>query len=87
MHQLGTHMRVSVDGQTLHDEPYSFDDQRHFPLSPSVPLSPGQQVIVECDYDNTTDGFVTWGDSSTQEMCFASLYVYPAGSFNFLCTG
>lgn len=85
MHQLGTHMTVSVGGEVLHDEPYSFDDQRFYPLSPSYALHAGDSVTVACNYDNHTNDTVTWGDSSNQEMCFASLFVYPAGNFSFIC--
>ncbi len=85
MHQLGVHMKVSVNGQTLLDAPYSFDDQRWSGLQPIIDLQAGDQVLVTCDYQNTTNQPVTFGDSSNAEMCFAGLFFYPEGGLGFIC--
>lgn len=91
MHQLGTHMRVVGVPQggpevVLHDAAYSFDDQRGYPVSPELALAPGDSVRVECSYDNDTSQTVTWGDSSDQEMCFATLWTYPPPGTGFICS-
>lgn len=90
MHQLGTHMKVTAirDGEdeVVHDAPYTFDDQRHYEVSPMVELDAGDQVRVDCTYDNPTGNTVLFGDSSTSEMCFAGLFLYPAtADFGLVC--
>jgi hypothetical protein len=45
----------------------------------------GDQVNVRCTYTNPGNTAVTWGDSSTEEMCFTGLYRYPAGGNLFEC--
>lgn len=80
MHQLGTHMMVEAvrGGQTevLLDEPYDFFDQKLY-LTGGTAMSEGDRIRVSCTYDNTTGSTVNFGDSSTEEMCFAGMYRYP----------
>ena len=91
MHQLGTHMKVAAEpsGQAeivLHDEDYFFEEQLVYPIAP-VELSRGDKIKVHCSYNNTTGDFVTYGDSSDLEMCYATVYRYPAhgGTFGIVC--
>jgi hypothetical protein len=82
MHQLGTHMKVvaesSVDGTvTVHDGPYDFYEQKLYSID-SISMNQGDKIQVSCTYDNDTGSTVTFGDSSTEEMCFATMYRYPA---------
>ena len=81
MHMYGTHMKIAYEGpsgdQVLHDGPYSFGEQTYYPISPLV-VGAGQRIRIECSYANNTTETVSWGDSSTAEMCFAGLYRYPA---------
>jgi Copper type II ascorbate-dependent monooxygenase, C-terminal domain len=91
MHQLGTHMTVTAQmaggDEVMHDAPYTFDDQRHVAIDPPLQLSAGDQVKVDCTYNNTTNSSVGFGDSSNQEMCFAGLFLYPAdAALGFICT-
>jgi hypothetical protein len=77
----------SVDGDvTIHDAPYSFYEQRLYPIDP-VEMNQGDRVRVACTYDNDTGQTVTFGDSSEQEMCFATMYRYPArgAQFGIVC--
>jgi hypothetical protein len=91
MHQLGVHMRVvahsSVAGDTmLFDGPYAFDSQQRYAID-FVEMKAGDVVQVECTYQNDTDHAVAWGQSSLDEMCFASLTRFPASSGGtYLCT-
>lgn len=90
MHQLGTHMTVTTltdaGEEVVHDEAYTFDDQLHYPMMPMLELSAGDQVKVECTYNNTTNQQVGWGDSSNAEMCFAGLALFPADAgFGLVC--
>ncbi len=90
MHKLGTHMTVTAQRQgapsvVMHDAPYTFEDQLGYPVSPQVALQAGDSVRVDCSYDNPTGNVVTFGDSSDQEMCFASLWVYPPPGVGLVC--
>jgi hypothetical protein len=82
MHLLGTHMTVTLNHagttQTLLDVPYTFDNQLFHSLTPQVVTAAGDQIQVACSYMNTTNNVVTFGESTTNEMCFAMTYVYPA---------
>jgi hypothetical protein len=89
MHQLGTHMKVTLrSGETehvLHDDAYDFGDQTIYPLAP-LALAAGDRVEVVCTHDNTTTSPVSWGESSSAEMCHAGIYRYPpSGSAYFFC--
>ena len=74
MHQMGRSLRFEVGSgddsmQTkfLRD-PYSFDDQHVEPLD--LALSAGDMTRVTCDYENATTNDVTFGESTSNEMCF-----------------
>ena len=81
-HQLGTHQKVSVvrGGQTtvLHDGAYDFQEQNYYLQSPMFNVQVGDQIKVDCTWENTTGSVVRFGESSTQEMCFSGLYRFPA---------
>ena len=81
MHMIGTHMKVTYQGasgtKVLEDAPYSFSDQKNYPITP-VTVAPGENILIDCTYQNPTSQTIYWGDSSKSEMCFAGLYLYPA---------
>ena len=85
MHQLGTHMLVEVNGETVHDEPFVFTEQKNYPTSRQV--SQGDQIQVTCTYDNDTGGTVGFGDSSNKEMCFVGFYRYPKAGQDYCGAG
>lgn len=80
MHQLGTHIRVWADvggaEMVVHDADYLFEAQGFTSFNP-IALATDDSIHVECTYNNTTGGEVGFGDSSTEEMCFAISYRYP----------
>jgi hypothetical protein len=80
MHQYGTHMKLTFEGasgtKVLHDAPYSFGEQKYYPIDP-LAVVPGDAVRIACSYANPTGNTITWGDSSKAEMCFMGLYLYP----------
>ena len=84
LHQLGVHVRVTADtaGSTVevYEGDYDFLEQRFYHVDP-LALKAGDRVNVECMYDNDTARTVSWGDSSLDEMCFASMGIYPAGGY------
>jgi hypothetical protein len=74
MHMLGRQFKVEVGKsmdamQPLYArDPYNFDDQRMEKVE--ISLHAGDILRVTCDYMNTSDDVVTFGESSTEEMCF-----------------
>jgi hypothetical protein len=81
MHLLGTHLNATYTpmggaATTLADLDYSFDDQKFRTITPLV-TSPKGKYDVTCTYDNESGSPVAFGESTTQEMCFAMTYVYP----------
>ncbi|HWO24654.1 MAG TPA: hypothetical protein VNO30_38190 [Kofleriaceae bacterium] len=84
MHMLGRHMKVSYanasggDARVLHDQAYSFDEQRFASMAPALVTSAGGRITVECTYMNPSGQTVYFGESSSQEMCYALTFVYPA---------
>lgn len=81
MHQLGTHFKTTVTTggtpRVIHDGAYSFDEQAFLSFEP-IALAAGDTVTTECTWNNTTGATVTWGESSTTEMCYSILLRYPA---------
>jgi hypothetical protein len=91
MHQYGTHQKVTLrvggNDRVIHDEPFDFNEQLNYPLSPPIVVGSGDGVTVECTYHNTSGGPLSWGDSSTEEMCFTGFYRYPKQArFLFECS-
>tara|TARA_B100000029_G_scaffold458113_1_gene487277 strand:- start:1326 stop:2486 length:1161 start_codon:yes stop_codon:yes gene_type:complete len=74
MHLLGRSMVVEAgpDEDSLVEvfrrDPYDFDDQFLSPMELSI--NEGDRVRVTCSYDNHHDEMVTFGESTTNEMCF-----------------
>jgi len=91
MHKLGTHALVTARRDAgdvvLHDGAYDFMDQRFYPITPEVTMAQGDRVEITCTYDNDTGVTVPFGDSTDEEMCFATTYRYPklSGSFGAIC--
>lgn len=91
MHQLGAHSKVVVERDSgdvpLLDRPYDFEEQLYDAIEPFEVLA-GERLRVECTYENPGPHSVTFGDSSSDEMCFAGLVRYPrpALSVNAICT-
>jgi hypothetical protein len=84
MHTRGRHLKLTHTPQggepvDLLDAPYDFDEQRHEAYDPAVHLAAGDTIAIECTYENDSDDPITFGESTTDEMCFAGLWVYPAG--------
>jgi hypothetical protein len=89
MHMLGTHMKIvaqrSAGDITLLDEPYEFDEQIVRLLPQEVAMQAGDQISIECTYNNTTGQAVRFGDSSNEEMCISGHFRYPAQDGGLFC--
>ncbi len=74
MHTLGTRLVFehgpSEDAlvERFRVDPWDFDQQVIEPLD--LTLKPGDVTRVTCEFDNTTDATVTFGESTFDEMCF-----------------
>jgi hypothetical protein len=73
-------MRADGSEQCLVDmENYDFDWQSGYRFERPVRFDPGDQLHMECEWDNTgTDKEVNWGEGTDDEMCLAILYITPA---------
>jgi len=86
MHQVGTHMKIEHNGQTKLDTPYSFNEQKMYPIS-SFAVSPGDNIDVTCTWNNPQGNATKFfGDGSNDEMCFGGFYRYPATGGATFCT-
>lgn len=74
MHTLGKSMRVEVGSSesTLKEvfkrDPFSFHNQKIDPLNLEIPA--GSLTRVTCEWNNTTDQTVKYGESTRDEMCY-----------------
>jgi hypothetical protein len=88
MHKLGERAFLSVThGFTetvLHDQPFSFDSQRSYPLS-DVRIQSGDVVTTRCTFNNTTNRVVEYGPSSDEEMCANFAIYWPLDGY--FCLG
>lgn len=80
MHKLGISAKLEVlrtDGSVIvvTDEPYSFEEQRRYPVD--LIIHSGDQIRTTCVYDNPTATPVSFGQDSDDEMCFNFAMFYP----------
>ena len=96
MHTLGTSgtleiRRAEGDDTCLLDIPaWNFHWQGGYELREPVTVNPGDQLSIECHWDNTAENQqvvggrpleprdVTWGEGTTDEMCLGGFYVTSA---------
>lgn len=79
MHKKGKHMKVVINRangmkETIHDEDFSFENQRYYPLN--VVMQPGDTMTTNCSYS----AFSTFGRGTEQEMCYFFTLHWPAGA-------
>ena len=83
MHLLGTHLTATYTppnggtSVTLIDQPYLFDAQNYIMQSPEIVTEAGGKYTITCTYDNESGSPVYFGESTTDEMCFALTMIYP----------
>jgi hypothetical protein len=74
MHLLGTSLTFEVGPsadqlvKVFERSSYNFDDQRLELVN--LTLNAGDVTRVTCNYENTTDQTITFGESTNNEMCF-----------------
>ncbi len=90
MHQHARHQTVTLThngaANVIHDEAFAFEEQRNYVPTTPIQVAAGDSIETECFYANSGGSTVTFGDSSTSEMCFTGIYRYPAiGGSIFSC--
>jgi hypothetical protein len=81
MHKRGRRMTAEIDRangakETLFDEPFEFTKQWQY-STPTV-INPGDSILTTCVFDNTDTSAVTFGEQTSQEMCFNFTLAWPA---------
>ena len=81
MHKTGTRMstvitRANGTQELLIDQPFNFASQVSYPTT--AVIAPGDSLQTTCYYDNPGTGSISFGPSTSQEMCYDFLYAYPA---------
>jgi hypothetical protein len=79
MHLKGNHMKVTMarasgGTEVLHDEPFSFQNQRGYPQD--ITIQPGDKLTTTCSYSAPA----TFGKGTNEEMCYWFALAYPAGA-------
>jgi hypothetical protein len=81
MHRHGRHMRTVINragggNEVLIDQDFSFDFQASYE-TPAI-IHPGDTLSTTCTFMNTSNGLVTFGPATADEMCYNFVYAYPA---------
>jgi hypothetical protein len=92
MHKTGVGAKAIINRangtqETLLDIPFNFNEQRAHavPLdgsAPDVQLMPGDTVTTTCEFNNTTDAAISFGEKTENEMCFFFTLAYPRGQLS-----
>ena len=90
-HRLGTHVRVwssaqSGDMSTQIADTTDWAEPPLYRLSPELSFNGTNGLSFQCEWNNTTDGTVSFGESANDEMCFTWMYYYPSHGFD-ICIG
>ncbi len=81
MHRRGQSGALRIDRQGAPDSclldipAWDFDWQGSYTLREPVTFEPGDEMSIECNFDNSsTDHDVTWGEGTDDEMCIGFFY-------------
>jgi hypothetical protein len=85
MHEIGMTISATLGtsggNQSLFDvQVWQFAEQPNFFFTPPLSVASGGLEQVTCTYDNTSSMPVKYGSSTTDEMCYAITYLYPAST-------
>lgn len=90
-HRLGTGVKVSSAASATATptvlyapDKYNWDSPTLDQLNPAVQVPSGGGFVLQCDWNNTTNSTITWGESALNEMCFFWAYYYPRKSISNL---
>jgi hypothetical protein len=51
-------------------------------FDPALPFDGQNGLSFQCEWYNSTNQTITFGESALQEMCFLWMYYYPASGFD-----
>jgi len=75
MHTRGKSITMRSDTECLISIPkWDFHWQRAYFRPRPAPISQSSGLTMECVWDNPTDDTLTWGERTSDEMCFAYIY-------------
>jgi copper type II ascorbate-dependent monooxygenase-like protein len=83
MHYLGRKLELELGSNSdslspiYTRDPYAFEQQTIDPLE--LRITPGTAGRLTCSYDNNRDETITYGESTTNEMCFAIGFTVASG--------
>lgn len=79
MHQFGVYFQArDAQGQLVY-ETNEWAEPEPWRFEPSLFLAAGNRIDIRCDYENTTNEALSFGESAkTNEMCILSGFYYPA---------
>lgn len=81
MHTRGTRARTKIqraggaEACLLDIERWSFHWQGNYSFAAAKTFAPGDQLDLECHFDNPDPNDVNWGETTADEMCLAYFYV------------
>jgi hypothetical protein len=91
-HRLGTGIQIwesakqgDMSNQIVYDHDWANPSWKL--LAPEYVFDGTNGLTYQCDWDNTTDQTVTFGESALDEMCFVGGYYYPSKGFQFCMNG
>jgi hypothetical protein len=80
-HRYGTDVSLwrseqegDLDEQVYPEGPYFWDEPPVAHFDPPLQMPAGSGISIECSFDNTSGGYVGFGESANEEMCFAWAY-------------
>ena len=75
MHQKGKRIAVMGPTKCMVDIPqWDFQWQQQYFFAQPMVVKKGERATLSCTWDNPTTKYVTWGESTSDEMCLAFLY-------------
>jgi hypothetical protein len=82
-HRLGTRVTVwpvvgDVEGDAVYESRRWSEPPLRW-LDPPIRLGAGDRLRVRCEWHNTTDAIVRYGDAAADEMCNLNGYVFHDG--------
>ena len=92
-HRMGTHLRVwssASDGDPAAVPLADTTDWAEPPLyrlNPEIPFDGSNGLSFQCEWNNTTDQVITYGEGGYDEMCFVWMYYYPSYGFDICVDG
>jgi hypothetical protein len=91
-HRLGTEAQIwesaqagDMSNRVVDDKDWSNPTWRQ--IDPQFPFNGTSGLTFQCDWTNTTDQTITFGESALDEMCFVGGYFYPGTGLDFCADG